>query len=570
VTTRVPVAPALHSTMSCATTTHLSVAQALLQHCHAPLCPSTSCRSVALALVMRPVTASRDATTRRPDCTVSTALMSCIRTRRLAARLLVGRPHWLSPCVRSLRLAARLIVVQIAPALLRLCRASGRAVSPLDFLSVGRTGSRRAPGHCVSRRDYLSSGLHRLYCAYAVDPDAPSRRSTSRRSVALALTVHLAAQLLIARIAPALLHLCPASGRTVSTLDFSSVGSTGSRRVHGHSVLCRDYPSRGHNGYTSPMPRVWVPRHVARLIVDYFASCRLIIDYFAYTTRPVASARRAGCCMAHRRLLLLRRASRCLGTSRDSSSTTSPTPRVRVPRHVARLVVWLVVDYFAPRRLVRRASGCLSTSHGPSSTTSPMPCVRAPRHLVWLVARVVVQLVVDYFAYAVCPGASAPHAAHRVAHCVARHRLLHLRRASGCLGTSRCSSSTTSPTLCVRVPRRAARLVTRLIIDYFDYAACSGASARRAARYAACRTARRRLLHLRRASGCLGTSRGSSRGSSSTTSTMPPWHVTRLVLPLVVDYFVYAVCPGALARRASRCQLLCLLRMSGCLGTSCD
>jgi hypothetical protein len=92
-------------------------------------------------------------TTRRPDCTGSTAPMSCIRTRRLAAWLLVGRPHWLSPCVRPLRLAARLLVVRIALVLLRLCRASGRAVSLLDFSSVGRTGSRRASGHCVSRHD---------------------------------------------------------------------------------------------------------------------------------------------------------------------------------------------------------------------------------------------------------------------------------------------------------------------------------------------------------------------------------------------------------------------------------
>jgi hypothetical protein len=93
-----------------------------------------------------------------------------------------------------------------------------------------------------------------------------------------------------------------------------------------------------------------------------------------------------------------------------------------VPRHVARLVAWLIVDYFASRRLV-----------------------------------------VDYFAYAARPGASARR--------TARRRLLRLRRASGCFGTSRGSShgssSTTSPT-----PARP------------------GASARRAARY----TARRRLL----------------------------------------------------------------------------
>jgi hypothetical protein len=71
----------------------------------------------------------------------------------------------------------------------------------------------------------------------------------------------------------------------------------------------------------------------------------------------------------------LHRASECLGTSRgssrgssrhsssttppragSSSSTTSSSPRVRVPRHVARLVTWLVaplvVDYSASRSLI--------------------------------------------------------------------------------------------------------------------------------------------------------------------------------------------------------------------------
>jgi hypothetical protein len=200
------------SATSCAASTRLPVAQApghcvsrrnysssglhrlycaYVVHPDAPSRHSTSRRSVALALAVRLVTVSRDATTHRPDCTDSTAPMPCIRTRRLAARLLIYRSHWLSPCVRSLRLAARLLVVQIAPALLRLCCASGPAVSPLDFSSVGRTSSRRASGHCVSRRDYSSSGLHRLYYAYVVHPDAPSRRSTSRRSVALALAVRL-------------------------------------------------------------------------------------------------------------------------------------------------------------------------------------------------------------------------------------------------------------------------------------------------------------------------------------------------------------------------------------------
>jgi hypothetical protein len=60
------------------------------------------------------------------------------------ARLLFGRWHWLSRRARSLRLAARL----------------------------------------------LAARLHRLYCAYVVHPGAPSRRSTSRRSVVLAVVVH--------------------------------------------------------------------------------------------------------------------------------------------------------------------------------------------------------------------------------------------------------------------------------------------------------------------------------------------------------------------------------------------
>jgi hypothetical protein len=98
-----------------------------------------------------------------------------------------------------------------------------------------------------------------------------------------------------------------------------------------------------------------------------------------------------------------------------------------------------------------------------------------------------------------------------------------------CLGTSRGSSSTTtpragssstsSPTPRVRVPRHVARLVIdyitlrMLVVDYFTCAARPGASARRTARLAA----RRRLLRLHHPSGCLGTSRGSSHGSSSTT-----------------------------------------------------
>jgi hypothetical protein len=168
---------------------------------------------------------------------------------------------------------------------------------------------------------------------------------------------------------------------------------------------------------------------------------------------------------AQRRILRLRRTSGCLGTSRGSScgssrrpssttlpcagssSTTSPPPRVRVPRHVMRLVTRLVaplvVDYSASRRLVVDYS--------------------ASR-----------RLVVDYCVSTACPGASARRAARHVARraarrqllrlAQARRRLLRLRRASGCLGTSRgssrCPSSTTLTTSCVWAPRHIARLVT--------------------------------------------------------------------------------------------------------------
>jgi hypothetical protein len=174
----------------------------------------------------------------------------------------------------------------------------------------------------------------------------------------------------------------------------------------------------------------------------------LVVDFFADAARPGSpahrTARRAARCHLHR----LRRASECLGTSRGlsrgssrhsssttppragSSSTIWPTPRVRVPRHVVRLVVWLVVDYSALRRS--------------SSTTSPTLRVRVPRDVARLVTRLAAPLVVDYTDYAARLSASV----HRAARRVARRRLLRLRRTSGCLGKSRgssCGSSLTTP-----------------------------------------------------------------------------------------------------------------------------
>jgi hypothetical protein len=64
----------------------------------------------------------------------------------------------------------------------------------------------------------------------------------------------------------------------------------------------------------------------------------------------------------HQLYLNYARASGCLGSSRGPSSTTSPTPRVWVPRHVVRLLARLVVDYFAfVVRLSLLGSSCGST-----------------------------------------------------------------------------------------------------------------------------------------------------------------------------------------------------------------
>jgi hypothetical protein len=234
-----------------------------------------------------------------------------------------------------------------------------------------------------------------------------------------------------------------------------------------------------------------------------------------------------------------------------------------------------------------------------------------PRHVARLVTQLVAPLVLDYIDYAARPGASARRAARHVACRAAHRRLLRLRRASGCLGTLRGSSSTTSPTPRVRVPRHIVRLVTRLIIDYFAYVVRSGASARRAARRrpravspldfssVGCTGSRRAsghcaswcnysssriapaLLRLCRASGCAVStldfssvgrtgsrrvpghsvvhrdypSRGRNRYTSPTSRVQVHQHVarliTRLIVPLVVDYFDYAVRPGSSARRAA-------------------
>jgi hypothetical protein len=160
-------------------------------------------------------------------------------------------------------------------------------------------------------------------------------------------------------------------------------------------------PSIGSSSTTSPPPCVRMPRHVMRLVappvvdysalrrlvIDYSASRRLVVNYFASAVRPGASAcraaRHAACrrllrlTQAHCRLLHLRRTSGCLGTSRGSSHGSSRR---------------------SSRGSSRRSSSTTPPRAGSSSTTSPTPRVWVPRHVARLVTRLVAPLVIDYSA----------------------------------------------------------------------------------------------------------------------------------------------------------------------------
>jgi hypothetical protein len=293
------------------------------------------------------------------------------------------------------------------------------------------------------------------------------------------------------------------------------------------STSCRS--SRGSSSTTSPTSRVHVPRLIARLVTRLIAP--LVVDYFAYTTLPRYLGMSRGSSRDSSSTIPPAQRVRCLGMSRGSlrrSSLTTPMSLVRVPRHVARLVAC------ARRRLL----GCVARL--------------VARHVSPLVIDYSAsqRLVVDYFGSAACPGASARRAARR--------RLLHLRCMS--VASVRCVA-------CLVTHHRLLRL----------------AQARR--RLLLLAQAHRRLLRLRRASGCLGTSHGSSlttlpragsllitsptpvsgclgtsrsssRVLSSTTSPMlrvwVPRQVARLVSWLIVSYFAYVARPGASARRAAR------------------
>jgi hypothetical protein len=151
-----------------------------------------------------------------------------------------------------------------------------------------------------------------------------------------------------------------------------------------------------------------VPRHVARLVtrlvaplvMDYSASRRLVVDYSA-SRRPIVDY------STSRKLVVdyfaSVRASGCLGMSRGSSRCSSWT---------------------TPRRA--GSSSTTSPRASSSSTTSPPSRVRVPRHVARLVARHAAPLVVDYFAFTAHPGASARRAVHHTARRAVRRRLLRL------------------------------------------------------------------------------------------------------------------------------------------------
>jgi hypothetical protein len=193
-------------------------------------------------------------------------------------------------------------------------------------------------------------------------------------------------------------------------------------------------PHTGSSSTTSPPPRVRVPRHVARLITRLVAP--LVVDYFDNTAHPGASARRAArrrllrLAQARRPLLHIHRASGCLETSRGSSRGSSRCSSSTSPRRAG------LLSTTPPRAgsssITPPRAGSSSTTLPPaglSSTTSPTPHVWVPRHVARLVAWLLAPLVVNYFASVARPGASAHRAARHAARRAARRRLLRLAQA---------------------------------------------------------------------------------------------------------------------------------------------
>jgi hypothetical protein len=188
-------------------------------------------------------------------------------------------------------------------------------------------------------------------------------------------------------------------------------------------------------------PRLLVSGRTRSMSTSPCAATTRLRPHALYVALPV---RRDYSSPAARALRRPRRAPRLLVSGRTRSTATSPcaaTTRLRPHALYVNLVVHrdyssplsrLVVDYFAyaaclrasARRAAHRSSSTTPPRTGSSSTTSPPPRDQVPRHVAWLVTRLVAPLVVDYFAYAARPGASARRAArHGV-----RRRLLRAPR----------------------------------------------------------------------------------------------------------------------------------------------
>jgi hypothetical protein len=106
-----------------------------------------------------------------------------------------------------------------------------------------------------------------------------------------------------------------------------------------------------------------------------------------------------------------------------SSSTTSPPSHVWVRQHVAWLVMWLVaplvVDYSASHRLVVNYFASAARPGASARLVTPLVVDYSASR----------RLVVNYFASASRPGASTRRAAHHAARHAARRRLLRVAQA---------------------------------------------------------------------------------------------------------------------------------------------
>jgi hypothetical protein len=152
----------------------------------------------------------------------TTSIMSCDRVPRLLGRLVVD---YFAYVVRPSALAPR----AARRRLLRLCHASRTGLTSTSRRLVALATTCAWSLRLMAR--LLVARLHRLYCAYVLHSDAPSRLSTSYRSVALALAVRVvigSRSSTTCRLAAlALLRLCCASESAISLLDNSTpVAST--------------------------------------------------------------------------------------------------------------------------------------------------------------------------------------------------------------------------------------------------------------------------------------------------------------------------------------------------------